>query len=579
MSLLLIGTGVSRGIAIGKARVLQHGQPDIPEYAIPRRRADAEATRYRDALKRTQHELESIREQVSGSLSTEIVSFLDTHILMLRDSTFAQAPVERIRAQLCNAEWALKQQRDILVRMFEDMDDAYLRSRREDVDHVVNRIQRILLDQEMHAGREDHRRPEGRIVLADDLNPADLVLMHHQGLIACATESGGPLSHTTILARSLRIPMIVGIHHVRHYVHDEELVVMDGDRGVILADVDEASLQHYRKRQKQQQRYRTTLTRLRGKPAITRDGRPVKLQGNIELPEDATHLRRTGADGVGLYRTEFLFMNRETPPDEEEQLHAYRGVVRALEGAPVTIRTLDLGGDKPAQGGAGAGAPCTNPALGLRAIRRCLRDTALFKPQLRAILRASAHGPVRIMIPMFSSLQEIAQVRGLIEETKRELIKEAMPFDPEIDVGGMIEVPAAAVAAARFAARLDFLSIGTNDLIQYTLAIDRVDDEVTYLYDPLHPAVLQLIHTVIRAGRRAGIPVSMCGEMAGDVHYTRLLLGLGLTEFSMHPASLLEVKHIVNESHAGDLGRLAERLLETDAPEETAQLLRRLGAI
>ncbi len=576
MSLLLVGTGVARGVAIGKAHVLQHGRPDIPEYTIPRRAVDAEVARLRAALERTRSELEAIRDQVSGTLSTEIVSFLDTHLLMLRDSSLSEAPAEHIRTRLCNAEWALEQQRDLLARMFAGMDDEYLRSRSEDVDHVIGRVQRILLEQETRGHRGAQRRPEGRVVLAEDLNPADLVLMHHQGLLACVTESGGPLSHTAILARSLRIPTIVGVHHVRDYIRDDELIVVDGDRGTVLADVDEASLAHYRKRQQQQRRYRATLARLRGKPAITRDGRPIKLQGNIELPEDAAQLRENGAEGVGLYRTEFLFMNREAPPDEEEQLRAYLGVVHALEGAPLTIRTLDLGADKPDPGA--AGAPCMNPALGLRAIRRCLRETALFKAQLRAILRASAHGPVRMMIPMLSNLHEIAQVRALIAEVKDELRAQGEPFDADLDVGGMIEVPAAAVAAPLFAARLDFLSLGTNDLIQYTLAIDRVDDEVTYLYDPLHPAVLRLIHGVIQAGRRAGIPVSMCGEMAGDVRYTRLLLGLGLAEFSMHPASLLEVKHIVNDSHAGELADLAARLLAAETPEETEELLARLGA-
>lgn len=577
MSLALAGTGVSRGIAIGKAHIAQHGQLDIPEYAIPKRRVEAEIRRLTQALDSTRRDLEAISAQISGSLSTEITSFLDTHILMLRDSALAEAPINLIRARLCNAEWALKQQRDVLVRMFEDMDDPYLRSRKDDVDHVVNRVQRTLLDQDGRAHGAGGKRLQGCIVLADDLTPADIVLMHHQGLAAFVTESGGPLSHTTILARSLRIPTIVGVHHLRQFVRDEELLVVDGDRGVVLADVDEASLRHYRRRQKQQQRFNATLARLRGKPAITRDGRVIKLQANIELPEDADPLRKLGADGVGLYRTEFLFMNRDDPPGEDEQFEAYVHVVRELSGAPVTIRTIDLAPDKPLKTDYGNVVAGANPALGLRAIRRCLRDPALFKPQLRAILRASAHGQVRMMIPMLSNLQEVAQALQLIEEAKRELGEEGAPFDPDMEVGGMIEVPAAAVAAHLFAARLDFLSIGTNDLIQYTLAIDRIDDDVTYLYDPLHPAVLRLIHTVIQAGRQAGIPVSMCGEMAGDVRYIRLLLGFGLTEFSMHPASLLEVKRVVTDSDTAELMELSGRLLDAGNPEEAEALFRKLN--
>ncbi|HQU14953.1 MAG: phosphoenolpyruvate--protein phosphotransferase [Chromatiales bacterium 21-64-14] len=579
MSLALAGTGVSRGIAIGKAHIVQHGQLDIPEYVIPKRRVDTEVQRLRLALDSTRRELESISAQISGSLSTEITSFLDTHILMLRDSALAEVPAHLIRTQLCNAEWALKQQRDALVRMFDEMEDPYLRSRKDDVDHVVNRVQRTLLDQDGREHGAGEKRLQGCIVLADDLTPADIVLMHHQGLAAFVTEFGGPLSHTTILARSLRIPTIVGVHHIRQFVRDEELLVVDGDRGVVLADLDEASLRHYRRRQKQQQRYNATLARLRGKPAITRDGRVIKLQANIELPGDAESVRKLGADSVGLYRTEFLFMNRDEPPGEDEQFEAYVRVVRELSGAPVTIRTIDLAPDKPLKSDYGNVVPGANPALGLRAIRRCLRDPTLFRPQLRAILRASAHGPVRMMIPMLSNLQEISQALQLIAEAKRELHDKGEPFDPDLEIGGMIEVPAAAVAAHLFAARLDFLSIGTNDLIQYTLAIDRIDDDVTYLYDPLHPAVLQLIHTVIHAGHEAGIPVSMCGEMAGDVRYTRLLLGFGLTEFSMHPASLLEVKRIVTNSDASELMVLSRQLLDASGPDVAEALFRKLSPL
>jgi len=332
-------------------------------------------------------------------------------------------------------------------------------------------------------------------------------------------------------------------------------------KGVVLVDPDERILKHYRRLQKEERRYHQALKKLKEAPAVTADGVPISLQANIELPEDIRTTRQAGATGVGLYRTEFLFMNREEPPSEEEQLEDYRRLVRSLKGLPLTIRTLDLGADKQVDGGAQHGPLPTNPALGLRAVRLCLHDPSLFIPQLRAIMRASAYGPVRMLVPMLSSIQEMSQVMALIEQTRTELAAEKLKFDPDMPVGAMIEVPAAAICADIFANRLDFLSIGTNDLIQYTLAVDRVDESVSYLYDPLHPAVLRLIDMILKAGKKAHIPVAMCGEMAGDTRYTRLLLGIGLREFSVHPTSLLEVKHIISESRVSKLSRLSRKAI------------------
>ncbi|MER2602275.1 MAG: phosphoenolpyruvate--protein phosphotransferase, partial [Candidatus Competibacter phosphatis] len=336
----------------------------------------------------------------------------------------------------------------------------------------------------------------------------------------------------------------------------------------------ERILRYYRHKQKEERQQQRELNKLKGKPAITRDGLTIALYANIELPEDAAAVRDVVADGVGLYRTEFLFMNRPDVPDEEEHLASYLHVIKTLEGSPITIRTADLGADKQVDGGRGGGPVCTNPALGLRAIRMCLKDLAMFRPQLRAILRASAHGPVRMMIPMLSAIQEVFQVLRLVAETKQELRDRGLAFDEKMPVGGMIEVPAAAVCAPQFARYLDFLSIGTNDLIQYTLAIDRVDDEINYLYDPLHPAVLMLIHNTILAGHKAGIPVSLCGEMAGDPRYTRLLLGLGLTQFSMHPTALLEIKRVIQSSEVAELVSVVRRLLRTTDAEKYTEALK-----
>ncbi len=557
MSLALSGIGVSRGIAIGKAYLLQRGLPEVTEYAVPKALIKDEVTRFMQAVDLARQQLKAIRQQIPADTSQDIASFIDTHLLMLKDSALSEVPINLIRSRKCNAEWALKLQRDALVNVFDQMEDPYLRTRKDDVDHVVNRIQRILLKQEGHSQDTDDMPLKGRIIVADDLTPADAVLMQHQGIAGFVTEHGGPLSHTAIIARNLRIPAIVGVRHARRYLNDDEELVIDGRQGVVLAEADDTILHHYRRVQNEERRYRTQLAKLKGEPAITRDGRVISLQANIELPEDVHAARRVAAAGVGLYRTESLFMNRDTPPDEEEQLAVYRQVLHGMRGAPVTIRTLDLGADKQANDSRDERPLSSNPALGLRAIRLCLKDLTLFRPQLRAILRASAHGPLRMMIPMLSNLQEIHQVLQLIEECKQELTRQDLKFDPGLPIGGMIEVPAAAISAQFFAPLLDFMSIGTNDLIQYTLAIDRVEDDVNYLYDPLHPAVLHLIRHVIQAGHKAGVPVAMCGEMAGDTRYTRLLLGLGLSEFSMQPATLLEVKSIINASHAGELAAQA----------------------
>ncbi len=541
MSFILSGIGVSRGIVIGKAHVLQQDALEVREQHIAIEVVDQEIRRYQQAVEVARRQLSAIRDQIPEATRKDIVEFIDTHLLMLQDSSLVHVPVQSIREQQCNAEWALKLQQEALAAVFDEMDDPYLRTRKDDVNHVIHRILRILV-----SGAEDHGNVgfdlTGTIVFASDLTPSDTVLLHHQGVAAFVTEFGGPLSHTAILARSLGIPAIVGAHSARRYIQDDETIILDGEQGLVLAGADAGLLSHYRKLQDAESDRRENLELLKGTAAITRDGVRVQLLSNIELPQDMERTLAVGAEGIGLYRTEFLFMNRTDIPSEEEQLEQYRSVIQAMEGLPVTIRTLDLGADKKVDSGPLPERSSSNPALGLRAIRLCLKDLDLFRPQLRAILRASAAGPTRIMIPMLSNLQELNQVLGLLEETKEQLRAEGHAFDPHLPIGGMIEIPAAALTAPCFAAKLDFMSIGTNDLIQYTLAIDRIDDEVAYLYDPLHPAVLRLIQLIIQAGQAADIPVSMCGEMAGDPRFTRLLLGMGLTQFSMYPSSILEAQ-------------------------------------
>jgi phosphotransferase system enzyme I (PtsI) len=576
--LALHGTGVSDGIAIGRAFVLAEEMPEVPEYAVAPEAIEAEVKRLKRATAQARDQLKRIRSHIPPSAPAEVASFLDAHLLILDDKMIAEAPVEAIRRERCNAEAALKRQGERLEAMFERMDDPYLRNKKVDVAQVMERILRNLLvaDSDTHA-----RLKAGEIVVASDLTPADTVILTHQKIRAFVTDLGGPISHTAILARSLGIPAVVAVHGATRYVRHGETLIVDGKRGVLIVAPDRKTVAEYRREQQAIERRRRELNRLRRSPAVTRDGSRVQLFANIELPADVKAANQAGAGGIGLYRTEFLFMNREGPPSEEEQWRAYARVVKAMRGKPVTIRTLDLGADKKVDGGRAEAHVAVNPALGLRAVRLCLHDTALFRPQLRAILRASALGPVRMMIPMLSSQEELFQVLDLIEETKSDLKRAREKFNPRIPVGGMIEVPAAALGADLFAPYLDFFSIGTNDLIQYTLAIDRVDDAVNYLYDPLHPSVLRLIALTLQAGKKARIPVAMCGEMAGDPLYTRLLLGMGLAEFSMHPATLLAIKRIVRTSRFRELSRFARRVLaehETRRVHELVESLNREAA-
>jgi len=574
MTISIQGVSVSRGIAIGNVHIIQHDQLDVHEYSIRNTSLDEEISRFNDAIASARQQLRAVRNHIPISTSVDISAFIDTHLLMLEDNALTEEPKRLIKERMCNAEWALKLQRDALVNVFDEMADSYLSTRRDDVDHVVNRILRVLLNQKplLHEVPDDHLK--NKIVMSDDLTPADTVLMQHYGIAAFATEFGGPTSHTSILARSLGIPAVVGLHNARRFIKNNDLVIIDGSTGIMLADPDRATLNYYEKRQREVKRYYSSLGKLKNAPTESEDGIPISLMANIELPKDFETVRDVGAKGVGLYRTEFLYMNRDTPPDEEEHFETYIKVLKALRGLPLTIRTLDLGADKQVDGaGRQISHGRSNPALGLRAIRLCLKEPELFRPQLRAIMRASAHGPVRIMIPMLTNTQEMQQVLQMIEDLKTELDNNSIDYDADIQIGGMVEVPAAAICADIFAKKLDFLSIGTNDLIQYTMAIDRVNDEVNYLYDPLHPAVLRLIQTTIKAGQKANIPVSMCGEMAGEKEFTQLLLGLGLREFSVHPATLLEIKKIITNTNIGTLAGLTKKALNATSGAEINILL------
>ena len=573
--LALHGKGVSSGIAIGRAYVLKRERLKIPEYVIPAAFVEDEVQRFLEAVETTRRELSDIRDHIPPDAPVEAASFLDTHLLILNDTMVSDAPIKDIRDNQWNAEFALKTQSDRLIAVFEGMEDPYLRNKKIDVAQVVERVLRNLLNPDGHEAELILDELDGRVVVANDLAPADAVTLKNKGIVAFVTNLGGPISHTAILSRSLGIPAIVAVHGATRYIDNNDVLIVDGKRGILFVAPDTIVISEYERRARKIERLQRELKALRTSEAISRDGVTVQLLANIELPEDMAGVHQALASGIGLYRTEFLFMNRKTPPDEEEQFAAYVKVIRELPGQPVTIRTLDLGADKHAD----IDLPTTavNPALGLRAVRLCLQEVGLFKVQLRAILRASAFGTVRLMIPMLSNIDEIARVVELVREVQEELLRTGVDFDTDIPIGGMIEVPAAAVSADLFAAHLDFLSIGTNDLIQYTLAIDRVDDTVNYLYDPLHPSVLRLIAMTIDAADKQGIPVAMCGEMAGDTRYTRLLLGLGLREFSMHPSALLEIKKIVRESAIADLKQQSAQVMAARDPRAVQMLVERMN--
>lgn len=571
------GIGVSRGIAIGDAYILRRNQPEISGHKLKRSEVPREVRRYRKALAAAKKQLEQVRESIPKSAPSDVSAFIEAHLLMIDDSVLADGPIEVLKSLACTAEAALEHQRQELQKIFDEMEDPYISTRMDDVNHVIDQIMRVLVA----AADKDHSQAvetdwKGKIVIADDLTPADTIVMQNQGVAGFVTETGGQLSHTAILARSLGIPAIVGIHNLRDYIKPGEQIILHGESGLVLAEPEQTMVDSYRKQHRLLREQQRELRKLVDTPAVTEDGTELSLMANIEIDEDIKALKRVNADGVGLYRTEFLYMNRDTIPDENEHFQVYSKVARALKGAPLTIRLADLGADKEA-GAEITGPLAHNPAMGLRGIRLALSDTSLIVPQIAAILRVSAKAPVSIMIPMLTNLHEVEQCLELIEQSKAQLRERRVKFDKDIAVGGMIEVPAAAIAADQFAGTLDFLSIGTNDLIQYTLAIDRIDDRVNYLYDPLHPAVLQLIKMTIEAGKRADIPVAMCGEMAGDPRFVRLLLGLGLTEFSMPPNSLLEVKRALLGSNCQRLQKSSNALLKCSSPDTQQQLLAKIN--
>ncbi|HTS22427.1 MAG TPA: phosphoenolpyruvate--protein phosphotransferase [Casimicrobiaceae bacterium] len=575
MSFVLHGIGVSGGIAIGRAQLVSHATLEVAHYSIVPEQVHSEIERLSHAMRTVQKELESLHGTMTASdAPAEFGAFLDVHWMILTDPTLHEAPKRTIAEQLCNAEWALTQQLGVLIEQFDSIEDPYLRERKADVVHVVERVLKVLM------GRPGPVRPsqEHAILVAHDLSPADVIQFKNKHFAAFLTDLGGVTSHTAIVARSLNVPAVVATHNARALIRENEMLIVDGARNVVIVNPDHSVLAEYRLRQEEFELELAKLRRLRTTPATTLDGCRVELNANIELPEDLEPAIENGASGVGLFRTEFLFLNRDGLPSEDEQFEAYRAVAAGMKGRPVTIRTFDLGADKHKEGLDGLTRVAPNPALGLRAVRFCLAEPRLFLTQLRAILRASPYGKVKILLPMLSSVGEIEQALALIAQAKEALREQKIAFDAGIEVGGMIEIPAAVLSMGAFASRLDFLSIGTNDLIQYTLAVDRADDAVSQLYDALHPAVIKLIALAISSASKAGVPIAVCGEMAGDVRFTRLLLGMGLLDFSMHPAHVLAVKQRVLTSELAAARAIVARMRRTDEPAKLVALLARLNA-
>lgn len=574
MTLALHGTGIGNGIAIGRAHLITHSTAEITQQNIAPEDIPAEIARFDEAVKRTQAELESLWDSIPANAPAELGAFLSMHLMLLNDVSLSDAPRQLIASECCNAEWALKLQADQLVAQFEEIEEAYLRERKQDVLQVVERVFKNLLGEE-NVTPIPTSLLDDFILVAHDLSPADMVYFRDTSFSAFVTDIGGVTSHTAILARSLDLPSVIATSSARSLIAEDELLIVDGRQGVVIVNPTEAVLTEYRQRLASWRTERSKLAGLRDSSALTQDGVPVELAANIESPKDVPDVLQSGADGVGLFRSEFLFLGRDTLPDEEEQFSVYREVVEGLKPQPVTIRTMDLGADKNPKWAMHASGD--NPALGLCGVRLCLAEPLFFRTQLRAILRASAFGKVRMMFPMISGITELRQALTHLDVVREELKDEGIAFDETMEVGAMIEVPSAALTVGLLARHVDFLSVGTNDLIQYTLAIDRNDESVSHLYDPAHPAVLYLLTSTFKTAAKMQIPVSVCGEMAGDVRMTRLLLGMGLRKFSLNSANLLPVKQIILETNLQEIYPKVAKILRTNDPDKITDLLHDLN--
>ena len=567
------GIGVSNGIAIGRAHLISNALLEVVQYDIEIKNIPLEVKRFEDAIAAVRVELNKIKSQLPSDSPKELSAFIDTHLMILNDKSLSSLPKSIIENEKCNAEWAIKKQMDSVVNQFDQIEDQYLRERKQDVIQVVERVIKILLGHSNQIAAKNKEKLT--ILVAHDISPADALHFKNHKYAAFVTDGGGVTSHTAILSRSLNIPSIVALQNARTLIRDNDLIIVDGSQGVVIVNPTLEIQKYYNSLQDSWSDEQEKLQRIKTKKSITKDGALIHLFANIEVPNDIISVNASGATGVGLFRTEFLFMNRKDMPDEEEQFQAYKKVAEAMGKRPVTIRTLDSGADK--QTALNNKKISPNPALGLRAIRLCLSEPKIFMTQLRAILRASQFGNIKILFPMLSSISELRQTKLLLERAKASLRKDKVKFNEKILIGGMIEIPAAAISADIFAQELDFLSIGTNDLIQYALAIDRTDDAVSHLYNPLHPAVLKLIALTIKSAHKYKKSIAVCGEMAGEPKLTKLLIGMGVEQLSMHPSHILSVKEKVLNSSIKNIKSSVLRLLNLNEVDKIETLLKKIN--
>ncbi len=583
MSIQVFGLPVSRGVAIGRAVLVASSRIDVAHYFIDDTRVESEVARLTAARDAVAAELTALQRDLPIDAPAELSALLDVHLMLLHDEALAGATRHWIQDRHYNAEWALSAQLEVLARQFDEMEDAYLRERKADLEQVVERMLRAFSSDAPSlgigvppsvVGARDFVGEDPLVLVANDIAPADMLQFKRSVFTGFITDVGGKTSHTAIVARSMDIPAVVGTREASRIVRQDDWVVIDGDCGIVIVDPSPIVLEEYRFRQRQSGLERERLARLRHTPAVTLDGERIELQANIELPVDAVGAMEAGATGVGLFRSEFLFMNRGGElPGEDEQYEAYRAAVDAMQGLPVTIRTVDIGADKPLDRlsvNELRHEHALNPALGLRAIRWSLSEPGMFRQQLRAILRAASHGKVRLLIPMVAHLSEVRSTLESLERARQQLRDAGRAFG-EVEVGAMVEVPAAVLVLPSLLRHFDFVSVGTNDLIQYTLAIDRADEAVAHLYDPWHPAVLSLIAQTIAYGRLANKGVSVCGEMAGDPEFTEILLAMGLRNFSMHPSQIASVKQRILRADVGRLTAHLPSILDSDSPKEAWQ--------
>ena len=575
--IIIKGLTVSKGIVIAKCQRYEHGQNDYQKKLIKKNEVHKEVKKFNKSVEITLKEINTIKNKLSPSLKNNVGIFLDTHIHLINDKSFLTNIQKKIEEKFYSTDWAIDDEFQSIKSSFSEMKDSYIKQRIDDINHVVK-----LLIKNIKQTKKNKKNVltdiKNMILITDDLSPADVLVAHQSKCCGLISEFGGRSSHSSILSRGLEIPSIVGLKNALDIIKDQELIILDGNSGIVIVNPDKSCVDHYKKIKKEDNNRKTFLSSVMGKECVTTDQQRIEIMANLELPQEIKIVKGKNFDGIGLFRTEYLYTDRADIPTEAEQVTDYKKIVRSLKGKPVIFRTLDVGSDKEIPENIQTGSIARNPALGLRGIRHSLNNQEVFLNQVKAILRAGYYGDVKIMLPMITTLSEIQEAKDLIEIAKSKLRKRKILFSDKVEVGIMIEVPASAVLSSRLAEFVDFLSIGTNDLVQYTLAIDRVDDEVNYLYDPFNSAVLTLIKNVIESGQRHGVDVSLCGEMAGDIQFTRLLLGMGLKSFSMHPSAIPEVKQVIVESNIKKLSKLASQIIKCVDSKEKQKLIEKINS-